>query len=116
MVGHSRSTSNRGPAGLYRVEVIPGHIASGEFVEVDPPSRLVYTWGWEGEGIRAPGSSTIEFTLEQSGDGTKLTSCTAGSRPRSPARRMGTAGTTTCRGSRCAAEGGDPGRDPFLTP
>ena len=35
------------PGGAYRVEVIPGHTASGEFVEVDPPRRLVHTWGWE---------------------------------------------------------------------
>jgi uncharacterized protein YndB with AHSA1/START domain len=37
------------PGGLYRVEVIPGHTARGEFVEVDPPRRLVHTWGWEAE-------------------------------------------------------------------
>ena len=41
------------PGGPFRVEVIPGHIASGEFVEVAEPSRLVYTWGWEGEGTGA---------------------------------------------------------------
>jgi len=35
------------PGGEYRVGVIPGHVASGEFVEVDPPRRLVWKWGWE---------------------------------------------------------------------
>jgi uncharacterized protein YndB with AHSA1/START domain len=35
------------PEGAYRIEVIPGHTASGKFVELDAPHRLVYTWGWE---------------------------------------------------------------------
>ena len=30
------------PGGSYRVEVIPGHTARGEFVEIDPPRRLIY--------------------------------------------------------------------------
>ena len=29
------------PGGEYRCAVIPGHTAAGEFVEVDPPRRLV---------------------------------------------------------------------------
>jgi uncharacterized protein YndB with AHSA1/START domain len=58
--------------GVYRVEVIPGHIASGEFLEVDPPRRLVHTWGWEGEGSVSPGSTTVEYELTPEGDGTRL--------------------------------------------
>jgi uncharacterized protein YndB with AHSA1/START domain len=64
------------PGGVYRIEVIPGHIAAGEFVEVDPPRRLVYTWGWEQSGgeqspVR-PGSSTIEIELRPTASGTHL--------------------------------------------
>ena len=40
-------TSDPRPGGAYRMEVIPGHVASGEFMELDRPRRLVYTWGWE---------------------------------------------------------------------
>ncbi len=61
------------PGGLCRVEVIPGHIARGEFVEIDPPHRLVYTWGWEAGSDNVPaGSTTIEFELSASADGTVL--------------------------------------------
>src|SRR3712207_9128929 len=53
------------PGGQYRVEVIPGEVALGEFVELDPPRRLVWTWGWQ-EGstseVRA-GSTTGEIGL-----------------------------------------------------
>ena len=59
------------PGGLCRIVVTPGNIASGEFVEVVPHSRVVFTWGWEGNGSPiAPGSSTVEVTLVPDGDGT----------------------------------------------
>ena len=62
------------PGGGYRVEVVPGHTASGEFVEIDPPRRLVYTWGWEEGSVDAvpPGSTTVEFELVPSPAGTLL--------------------------------------------
>jgi uncharacterized protein YndB with AHSA1/START domain len=64
------------PGGLYRVGVIPGHIARGDYVEVDPPHRVVFTWGWEegedGPGAVPPGTSTVEIELTPEGDGTRL--------------------------------------------
>lgn len=63
------------PGGLYYCEVIPGHTAKGEFIEVDRPRRIVYTWGWEKsdrEGAIAPGSTRIEIELVPEGDGTML--------------------------------------------
>jgi uncharacterized protein YndB with AHSA1/START domain len=72
-MGQSASFDLR-PGGTYRVEVIPGNTARGEFVEIDPPRRLVYTWGWEpgSQSTVAAGSSTIEFELTPHGDGTLL--------------------------------------------
>jgi uncharacterized protein YndB with AHSA1/START domain len=64
------------PGGEYRCEVLPGHIARGEYVVVEPPRRLVFTWGWEQGGgtdsVVRPGSSTIEVELTPDGDGTRL--------------------------------------------
>ena len=48
-------------------------VARGEYLEVDPPGRLVFTWGWEGNPDVPPGSSTVEVSLEPEGTGTVLT-------------------------------------------
>ena len=45
-------------------------IAVGEFVEITPPERIVWTWGWEGNDEVPPGSSTVEVTLTADGDAT----------------------------------------------
>jgi uncharacterized protein YndB with AHSA1/START domain len=72
----SRAWLDPRPGGEYRVDVIDGHVAKGEFVELDAPHRLVHTFGWEPEGGRqnlvSEGSSTIEFELEPNGAGTIL--------------------------------------------
>jgi uncharacterized protein YndB with AHSA1/START domain len=60
------------PGGAYYCEVIPEHTARGEFVELDRPTRLVFTWGWDGNDNVPPGSSTIEVELTADGSGTSL--------------------------------------------
>ena len=57
--------------GRYEVDVGPG-TTSGEFLEVDPPNRVVFTWGWEGNDVVPPGSTTVEVDLIPDGDGTLL--------------------------------------------
>jgi uncharacterized protein YndB with AHSA1/START domain len=59
------------PGGVYRVNVTGGDIARGEYVEVVPHERVVFTWGWEDENhpLR-PGTSTVEVTLEPDGRAT----------------------------------------------
>jgi len=42
----------------------------GEYVAVEPPHRVVFTWGFEGSTDLPPGSSTVEITLHADGDGT----------------------------------------------
>jgi uncharacterized protein YndB with AHSA1/START domain len=59
--------------GEFFVNVAGSHRARGEYVEVQPPNRVVFTWGWEGEGNPVPpGSSTVEVTLTPEGEGTKV--------------------------------------------
>lgn len=56
------------PGGIYRVNVTGADIVRGEYVEVSPNERVVFTWGWEGEGNPVPsGSSTVEITLVPDG-------------------------------------------------
>jgi uncharacterized protein YndB with AHSA1/START domain len=43
----------------------------GEFVEVDPPRRIAFTWGWERELYSVPPQSTVvEVSFTPDGDGT----------------------------------------------
>ena len=61
------------PGGEFRIDYNGSDIASGQFVEVDPPSRIVLTWGWEAPGdATPPGASTVEVDLVPDGDGTIL--------------------------------------------
>jgi uncharacterized protein YndB with AHSA1/START domain len=61
------------PGGSYRVNVNGRDIARGEYREIDPPHRVVMTWGWEAEGNPVPpGSSTVEVTLTPEGEGTRV--------------------------------------------
>lgn len=60
------------PGGIYRVDIDGSrHVARGEFVAVEAPRRVVFTWGWESEESPVrPGSSTVEVTLTPDGDHT----------------------------------------------
>jgi len=57
--------------GLYRLK-FPQSVVRGEFVELDPPRRVVFTWGRE-EGDSMPvGSTTVAFDLEPENGGTRV--------------------------------------------
>jgi uncharacterized protein YndB with AHSA1/START domain len=49
-----------------------GMNARGQFVELVPGRRVVFTWGWVGHAGLPPGSSTVEIELRPDGDGTLL--------------------------------------------
>jgi uncharacterized protein YndB with AHSA1/START domain len=105
------------PGGVYRVEVLPDNVAVGEFVELDPPRRLVFSWGWEaGAGSPlAPGSSIVEFELIPVGEGTRLRFSHRGL-PSVEAVEKHAHGWNHYLGRLAAAAGGeDVGPDPWLT-
>lgn len=101
--------------GIYSCEVIPGHTALGEFVELDRPNRLVFTWGWDGDEGVPPGSSTIEVELTATDEGTRL---------RFVHRDLPSAEAVASHAHgwdhylprlEIAAAGGNPGEDPWVT-
>ncbi|HMD45351.1 MAG TPA: SRPBCC domain-containing protein [Acidimicrobiales bacterium] len=57
------------PGGEFAVDV-NGSEVRGRFVELDPPHRLVVTWGFSGSDVLAPGTSTVEVHLRPEGSGT----------------------------------------------
>jgi uncharacterized protein YndB with AHSA1/START domain len=45
----------------------------GEFVTVDPPKRVVFTWGFTEPEVNVPvGSTTVEVSLTPEGTGTRV--------------------------------------------
>ena len=103
--------------GRYRIEVFPGLVTAGEFLEIDPPRRLVHTWGWELEpaGPLPPGSTIVMFELLNGPEETRLRLChrdlpsldTAGSHSRGWAHYLARLAAV--------ASGRAPGPDPWIT-
>ena len=47
------------------------HLVSGVYRDIVPPSRLVFTWGWESEGTRGH-ETVVTIALFEVADGTRL--------------------------------------------
>jgi len=62
------------PGGVFRVVPNRVDVIRGIFREVDPPHRIVFTWGFEGDGqALPPGGSEVEITLTPVPGGTEVT-------------------------------------------
>ncbi len=59
------------PGGIFAVN--PGRPAQGTYVAVEPPHRVVFTWGIPDDATLPPGASTVEVVLAADGDGTVVT-------------------------------------------
>jgi uncharacterized protein YndB with AHSA1/START domain len=68
------------PGGAYRIHMREPdgkeHRVSGVYREVDPPKKVVYTWGWEGDHVVKDSVVTIEF--HERGDATEVVLTHAG--------------------------------------
>ncbi|HEV2037760.1 MAG TPA: SRPBCC family protein [Candidatus Eremiobacteraceae bacterium] len=96
----------------FRLEVTNEDIAVGTFVEIQPPTRLVVTWGWEGDdAITKPGSSTLEFTLQPDGAGTLVRLVHRDLPTPESAEKHGHGWEHYLSRLAVAATGGDPGPD-----
>lgn len=60
--------------GVYRVRMDDNHVALGKYLEVQPPHRIVFSFGWIGGENVPPEASRVEVTLapDESGEGTRL--------------------------------------------
>ena len=60
------------PGGLFSLVMGNGMNARGQFVELVPGKRVVFTWGWIDRPGIPPGSTTVEIALSEEADGTLL--------------------------------------------
>ncbi len=103
------------PGGTFRVDLNGRHIGRGEYVEVDRPNRVVFTFGWEGgTSVVEPGASTVEVDLEADGDGTLLRFLHR--LPEESRDSHGEGWDHYLPRLVTAAAGGDPGSDPWDDP
>jgi uncharacterized protein YndB with AHSA1/START domain len=100
------------PDGQYQLSMPGRNTAKGRYLVVDPPHRLVLTWGWEGNPHLPPGSSKVEITLEPDGEGTIVRLRHSGL-PDDEQRQQHREGWVRYLGRlSMAGSGGDPGPEP----
>jgi uncharacterized protein YndB with AHSA1/START domain len=104
------------PGGTFRVDLNGEHISRGEYIELDPPHRVVFSFGWEGgTSIVGPGESTVEVTLTGDGDGTLLR-LTHTDLPEDSRGSHGHGWDHYLERLVVAGSGGNPGSDPWQDP
>jgi uncharacterized protein YndB with AHSA1/START domain len=102
--------------GPYAVDINPQARARGAYLEVEPPLRVVFSFGWEDDQNVPPGSTTVEVTLVRDGDGTHVRLVHRGLRtPEMREQHLHGWQLYVTRLS-VAAAGGDPGPDPNANP
>lgn len=102
------------PGGVFHCDMNGANVAGGEYLEVDPPRRAVFTWGWEGEGASVePGCSTVEVLLEPDGEGTHLRLIHRGLPSEESVDKHGQGWEHYMGRLAKAAAGEDPGPDPW---
>jgi uncharacterized protein YndB with AHSA1/START domain len=104
------------PGGIFRVDLNGRNVARGEYVELDPPSRVVFSFGWEG-GTSAvePGASTVEVVLSPEGEGT-LVRLAHKDLPEESRESHAHGWEHYMKRLTIAAADGDPGEDPWASP
>jgi len=100
------------PGGVYRVLMRDGVEAVGRFLEVEPPHRVVFSWGWSGAFAVPPGSTRVVVTLTEEDGGTRVLLRHHGL-PSAEERGQHRGGWELYLGRLAVrAAGGDPGPDP----
>ncbi|HYI45708.1 MAG TPA: SRPBCC family protein [Actinomycetota bacterium] len=102
------------PGGIYKVDMSGTNVALGEFVELVPHERIVFTWGWEGHPTVQPGSSTVEITFTPDGDKTRVR-LVHRDLPEDEREQHNAGWSHFLPRLVSIAEGNDPGTDPWFT-
>lgn len=104
------------PGGTFRCEINDSAVASGEYLAVEPPGRIVFSWGWEGENaVTEPGTSRVEVLLEAAGEETNLRLIHTDLATAESAEKHGHGWRHYLDRLAIAAAGGDPGPDTFAS-
>ena len=106
-----RASLDPRPGGEFALDFLRVNVR-GHYVEVDPPRRLVITWGHEGSPILPPGASTLEVTFAGQSNGT-LVQVVHRDLPEVEAPRHALGWDHFMRRLAVVAAGGDPGPDPW---
>ena len=99
--------------GAFEVD-INGVPVRGQYLEVDPPRRVVVSWGVAGNPDMPPGTTRVEFTLTAIPTGTRLHLVHRMLRD-DQAAMHGVGWAHFLARLTVAVTGADPGRDPWLT-
>ncbi len=102
------------PGGVFSLD-INGVLVRGRYLELDPPHRLLISWGHAGSALLPPGGSTLEITLAAIPEGTRV-SIEHRDIPPEEAARHAIGWAHFLARLTIAATGTDPGPDPFAQP
>jgi len=99
------------PGGAFEID-INGVPVRGHYLEIDPPRRVLVSWGVVGNPALPPGATQVEFTLTPTPAGTRLRLVHRGLPP-DQAPMHATGWHHFLGRLALAAAGQDPGRDPW---
>ena len=78
------------PGGIFRMTMPDGRTARGQYVELLPYTKVVFTWGWVDMPGLPPGSTTVTVDLIANNEGTLIRLTHSGLAPEEAAmHRMG---------------------------
>jgi uncharacterized protein YndB with AHSA1/START domain len=104
------------PGGGFRVDMGPNGWVAGEYVEVDPPNRVVFTWGWENDPAVPPGTTRVEVTFLADGEATLVRLRHSGFSTEAARNQHEQGWLHLLARLAVAGAGGDPGPDPMTAP
>jgi len=99
------------PGGRFELD-INGVPVRGAYLELEPPTRLVLSWGHAGSERLPPGSSTVEIRFTPEAGGTRL-EVVHRDLPEPEAAQHSLGWDHFLARLAVRASGGDPGRDPW---